>query len=79
MNEYDHFLKALRTTEMIYLVVFLQGRLQINIFVVLFQGHVYPCEHCEHIRGAFRWLYAEKLKNFDFYENLRFQKTFGPL
>ena len=33
----------------------------------------------ERIRGAFRWFYAEKLRNFDFYENLQFQKTFGPL
>ena len=44
------------------------------IFVVLFQGHVYPCEHFECIRGAFCF-FAEKLRNFIFYENLRFQKN----
>ena len=37
-------------------------------FVVLFQGHIYPCEHLEHIRGAFRLFFAEKFRNFDFYE-----------
>ena len=48
------------------------------ICVVLFQGQVYPWEHKEHIRGAFRRFFAEQLRNFDFYENLRFPKTFGP-
>ena len=48
-------------------------------FVVLFQGQVYPWEHLKHIRGAFRWFFAEQLRNFAFYKNLRFQKTFEPL
>ena len=33
------------------------------MFVVLFQGQVYPLEHFEHIRGAFHWFFAEKLRN----------------
>ena len=39
--------------------------------MVLFQGHVYQCEHFEYIHGAFRWFLAEQLRNFKFYENLR--------
>ena len=39
------------------------------IFEVIFQGHVYQCEHFEHILGAFRWFFAEQLRNFDFYES----------
>ena len=48
-------------------------------FVVLFQGQVYPWEHLKQIPGAFRVIFAEQLRNFDFFENLRFPKTFGPL
>ena len=40
------------------------------IFVVLFQGHVYQCEHFELIRGAFRWFFAKQWRNLNFYENL---------
>ena len=43
------------------------------IFVVLFQGHMYQCGHFECICGVFRWFSSAKLRNFDFYENLRFQ------
>ena len=31
------------------------------------------------IRGAFRLFFAEKLRNFDFYENLQLQNTFLAL
>ena len=34
------------------------------LFVVLFQGHVYQCKHFEHIRGSFRWFFAEQLRNW---------------
>ena len=47
--------------------------------VVLFQGHIYRCEHFEHIRISFCWLFAENLRNFNFFENLRFQKNFWAL
>ena len=44
------------------------------IFVVLFQGHVYPFAHFKRIHGAFRWFSAEKLINSKFYEIYVFKK-----